>query len=412
MKVVVLTLGCRVNQSESAVLEGSLKDNGITIVDLKENPDVCIINTCTVTAKSDYTSRQLIRKAAKTGAKVIVTGCYSQLRKDEVRSLPGLIEVVDNTRKYEIVNLLAGPESDLVFSNFSRSRPHLKVQDGCNFSCSYCSVPLARGRSMSVPLHEALRRVQAIEAAGYNEVVLTGVHLGSFGQDFTDKSSLKQLIKNILQLSDINRIRLSSLEINEVDDELIELLQDIRLCSHIHIPLQSGSDTILRLMRRNYTLAEFSVKIRKILSKVKNISVGSDIIVGFPGEGDAEFMSTYNYLNSIPFAYLHIFPFSVRPDTEAGRMNDRVRSNIIRKRLDILTQLCREKKRTYLHNQLNSILDVIIEGKTNNGYATGTSGNYIKVSMPVDNARKGSIAFVKIVKVSDNHLEGFVIPSA
>jgi len=201
MRVSVLTLGCRVNQSESSVIKGSLEENGITIVDIKEKPDLCIVNTCTVTAKSDYNSRQLIRRAAKGGAKVIVTGCYSHLQKDKVRSMPGVIELVDNTRKYEIVNLITGQETNLVFSRLGRSRAYLKVQDGCNLRCSYCSVPLARGRSKSVPLDEVVERVQAIEAAGYNELVITGVHLGMYGRDFPDKVSLKRLIKYILSCS-------------------------------------------------------------------------------------------------------------------------------------------------------------------------------------------------------------------
>jgi threonylcarbamoyladenosine tRNA methylthiotransferase MtaB len=410
MKVAVLTLGCRVNQSESSVIEGSLQENGITIVDLKETPDVCIVNTCTVTAKSDYNSRQLIRKAAKTGAKVIVTGCYAQLKKNEIGSIPGVIELVDNTRKYEIVNLITGKENDLVFSHFSRSRPHLKVQDGCNFRCSYCSVPLARGRSQSIPLHEALKRVQSIEAAGYNEIVITGVHLGGYGRDLAHKTSLKHFIKHILRCSHIKRIRLSSLEINELDDELIELFQDIRLCSHIHLPLQSGCDTILKLMRRNYTSSEFSAKLHKLFSKVDNISVGSDIIVGFPGEGGEEFMDTYNLLNSFPFSYLHIFPFSVRPNTEASKMKYRVHNSIVKKRLDIMLKLSRDKKRQYLQKQLHGVLDVILEEKTSDGHATGTSANYIKVSVPLDNAKKGSIVIAKILKASDNLLEGFIIP--
>ena len=409
MKVSVLTLGCRVNQSESSVIEGTLKENGITIVDLRDNPDICVVNTCTVTAKSDYNSRQLIRKAAKAGAKVIVTGCYSHLRRDEVRSIPGVIELVDNTRKYDIVNLISGKVNDLVFSHFSRSRPHLKVQDGCNFRCSYCSVPLARGKSKSVPLDEILKRVQTIETAGYNEVVLTGVHLGSYGKDLANKSSLKKLIKYILRSSCLKRIRLSSLEINEVDDELVELLQDIRLCSHIHLPLQSGSDKILQLMKRNYTLSEFSSKVHMLLSRVSNISIGSDIIVGFPGEGEEEFRDTYNFLNFLPFSYLHIFPFSARPATEAIKMKDRVRNNIIKNRLNILIELNREKKYAYLQKQLHNVLDVIIEEKANDGHALGTSGNYIKVSIPSVKVSKGSIVFVRALRASDNLLEGFII---
>jgi len=252
--------------------------------------------------------------------------------------------------------------------------------------------------------------VQTIEIAGYNEVVLTGVHLGSYGKDLAAKSSLKLLLKFILKSSSIKRIRLSSLEINEVDDELIELLQDIRLCSHIHLPLQSGSDKILQSMKRNYTLPEFSSKVHLILSKVDNIYIGSDIIVGFPGEGDKEFMNTYNFLNSFPFSYLHIFPFSARPATEAGKMLDKVQNNIIKNRLDMLIELSSAKKRAYLQKQLHSVLDVIIEEKSNDGYAIGTSGNYIKVSMPFDNAVKGSIVFVRVLRVSDNLLKGFIIP--
>ena len=410
MRVSVLTLGCRVNQSESFVLKGSLEENGITIVDIEDKPDLCIVNTCTVTAKSDYNSRQLIRRAAKGGAKVIVTGCYSHLQKDKVRSMPGVIELVDNTRKYEIVHLITGQETDLVFSRLSRSRPYLKVQDGCNFRCSYCSVPLARGRSKSVPLDEIVERVQAIEAAGYNELVITGVHLGIYGQDFPDKVSLKHLIKYILSFSRLKRIRLSSLEISEVDDEFIELLQNIRLCKHIHLPLQSGSDKILRLMMRHYTSTEFSSKIHKIISRVDNISVGSDIIVGFPGEGEEEFNQTYDFLQSLPFSYLHVFPFSVRPNTEASKMKNRVPKHTINNRIEILKELIGNKKHAYLQKQVHRVLDVIIEEKTSEGNVIGTSGNYNTVSMPLDNAIKGSIVFARILNASDNLLEGSIIP--
>jgi threonylcarbamoyladenosine tRNA methylthiotransferase MtaB len=410
MKVALLTLGCRVNQSETSVIEGSLKETGVTIVDLKEKPDYCVINTCTVTAKSDYNSRQLIRRAAKAGAKVIVTGCYAHLKRNEITNMPGVIELVDNTRKYDIVNIITGKENVLVFSRFSRSRPHLKVQDGCNFRCSYCSVPLARGISKSVPLHEVLDRVRAIDECGYNEIVITGVHLGSYGKDLADKTSLKQLIKFILKSSNIKRIRLSSIEINEVDDELIELMQDIRLCSHIHLPLQSASDTILKLMRRNYTSTEFSARLQYIFSKIDNISVGSDIIVGFPGEGDNEFMDTYNLIKAFPFAYLHVFPFSVRPDTGAGKMHDRVPYHLIKERVDILMALSNDKKRSYFQKQFHGVLDVIIEDKNDDGHSMGTSGNYIKVSVPANNAKKGSLVFVKILEAKDNLLEGFIIP--
>lgn len=409
MKVSVLTLGCRVNQSESSVIEGSLKENGVTIVDLREKPDFCVVNTCTVTAKSDYNSRQLIRRAAKAGAKVIVTGCYAHLKRNEISNMPGVIELVDNTRKYDIVNLITGKENVLVFSHFSRSRHHLKVQDGCNFRCSYCSVPLARGISKSVPLHVVLDRVLAVEEAGYNEIVITGVHLGSYGKDLADKTTLTQLIKYVLISSNIKRIRLSSIEITEMDDELIELMQDIRLCSHLHLPLQSASDPVLKLMRRNYTSSEFSAKLQNIFSKIDNISVGSDIIVGFPGEGDNEFMDTYNFVNAFPFAYLHVFPFSARPNTDAAKLPDRVDNHLIKKRVDRLIQLSSDKKRSYFQSQFNGVLDVIIEENVD-GRCLGTSGNYLKISMPADKAKKGSLVLVKILEAKDNILEGLIIP--
>ena len=410
MKVSVLTLGCRVNQSESAVIEGSLRENGLTIVDLKENPDICIINTCTVTAKSDFNSRQLIRRAARTGSKVIVTGCYSHLKKDEVRNITGVTEIVDNNRKYEIVNILTGSEKELVYSDSIRSRPHLKVQEGCNCTCSYCSVPLARGKSRSVPFKEVLKRAYQIEKAGYNELVITGVNLGSYGKDLPGKISIQQLIKKLLKVTLFKRIRLSSIEINEVDDELIELFQDSRLCKHIHLPLQSGSDKVLRSMRRNYTRDEFSSKIQRLSSRVDNISIGTDIIVGFPGEETDDFEITHNFLDSMPFSYLHIFPFSSRPNTVASKMTKRPDNNTIKRRIDILTNLNKNKKRSYFKKQLGRVVDVVIEEKDIGGATIGTSGNYIKIMMPHGNARKGSVVFTRLVSVLDHHIEGFIIP--
>lgn len=411
MKVAVLTLGCRVNQSESAVIQGSLERHKVTIVDLEEKPDICIVNTCSVTAKSDYNSRQLIRRAARGGAEVIVTGCYAHLRKDEVMRISGVTHLIENPKKYEIVKLITGREDDLVFSGFSRSRLHLKVQDGCNGRCSYCSVPLARGGSKSVPLDEAIRRAREIEASGCNEVVITGIHLGSYGQDLTDKTDIKRLIADILKHTRIKRIRLSSLEISEVDDGLIELFQDIRLCRHLHLPLQSGNDRILGLMKRSYTALEYISRVDRIFSRIHDIAIGSDVIVGFPGETRQEFLDTCNLLDSLPFSYLHVFPFSARPRTDAGRMHDRVPADSMKQRLDMIREIGRKKKNTYLQKQLEKILDVIMEEKTDAGdYAMGTSGNYLKVKMPVVNAKSGSLVCAKITGVEDSLLNGILIP--
>jgi threonylcarbamoyladenosine tRNA methylthiotransferase MtaB len=409
MKVALLTLGCRVNQSESSVIEGTFQENGVSIVSLKENPDYCIVNTCTVTAKSDYNSRQLIRRAARAGAQVIVTGCYSQMKPLEVLAISGVKEIVDINKKYDIVQTLTGKPTGFFSGNYSRSRPLLKVQDGCNFRCSYCSVPLARGKSRSIIIDEVIRRAKIIESKGYNELVLTGIHLGAYGHDLIERSNLNILIKSLLQQTKIYRIRLSSLEINEIDDELIELMQEQRVCEHFHVPLQSGSDKILKIMRRMYTVDNFKRVVDRIFSKVDNISIGTDVIVGFPEEDDEDFAETLSVVNDLPFSYLHIFPFSERPDTEAYKMNNRTTKHIIKKRIEKISHLNKAMKYAYMKKQINKTFDIIVEDKINENTVTGTSSNYLKIRAGLKRYMKGSIARVRLTKICNEILEGIVI---
>jgi threonylcarbamoyladenosine tRNA methylthiotransferase MtaB len=409
LKVSCLTLGCRVNQSETSVIEGTLKQNGIAIVPLHEHPDFCIINTCTVTGKSDATSRQLIRKAAKTGAKVIVTGCYSELRPDEVLGMDGVFSVVPAQDKEKIAGAILGSEAKLLYHHHDRARPYLKVQDGCNFSCSYCAVPLARGRSRSLLLEAAVQRARDIDAQGYHEIVLTGIHLGSYGQDLAEKTSLAELIKNILAHTGIHRIRLSSLEINEVGDELMEVLADSRICRHLHLPLQSGSDKILRLMSRNYSAINYKKTVIRIAEKYSDLSIGTDVIAGFPGEGQKEFQETYQMIQELPFSYLHIFPYSVRAGTAASHMKPSIPATVITERTELLRRLSRAKKERHVRGHLQKILDVIIEEKEDNGYMSGTASNYLKVRMRSDNIKPGSMVFVRSTAVEGTSLKGFVV---
>lgn len=409
MKVALLTLGCRVNQSESSVIEGTLKENGITIVNLSDNPDFCIINTCTVTSKSDYQSRQLIRRAARTGAKVLVTGCYSELKSKEATSIPGVFKLIENQRKYEITDIVMGTKTDPFYGNCNRSRPYLKVQDGCNFKCAYCSVPLARGKSRSIPVEDAVRTAHFISEQGYNEIVLTGIHLGTYGFDLKEKANLTDLIKKILLETKIHRLRLSSLEINEINDEFIELLQEDRICRHLHLPLQSGSDKILNLMKRRYSVQQFSKKVMMIFRKVENISLGSDIIAGFPGEGEEEFLKTYTLLRELPFSYLHIFPFSPRPYTEAAEMPTKPSRDVVRKRLEELLELNRIIRARYVSSQLSRILEVIVEEKINEEIVAGTSSNYLKISALSDIYNRGSLVFVRPTSIVGGALRGSVI---
>lgn len=409
MKVSILTLGCRVNHAESATIEGNLKNFGCNIVDLSEHPDYCIVNTCTVTAKSDYQSRQLIKRAARKGAKVIVTGCYSQIRPDDIKNIEGVFAIVDNDKKLSIINMLSNNTSSITFSYSNKSRPYLKVQDGCNLLCTYCVVPMARGRSRSLEVSEVIRRAKEIEDCGYREIVLTGIHLGTYGYDLRPKTKLSELIKALLKETEILRIRLSSLEINEIDAELIELLQEERICKHIHLPLQSGDDTILRLMNRMYTSKDYALAVENIIRHVPGIAIGTDVIVGFPGEGDKEFENTKKLLDSLQIAYMHIFPFSPRPNTLASQMDRQNTPLVKKKRFTELNALNIRKKMAYMSSQIDKTLDVVIEEKNEDNIAIGTSGNYLKVKMALDGYPKGALVRVRVSGIEGNFLIGKLI---
>ncbi|MEW6161849.1 MAG: tRNA (N(6)-L-threonylcarbamoyladenosine(37)-C(2))-methylthiotransferase MtaB [Nitrospirota bacterium] len=406
MKVAVLTLGCKVNQSESDVIEGSLKKFGWSVVDLSELPDYCIVNTCTVTAKSDYQSRQLIRRAIRAGAKVIVTGCYSQLRYDEIRNIEGIIDIVNNSKKLSIIKMLSNNIESITFSHSSRSRPYLKIQDGCNFACTYCAVPMARGRSRSLEVSEVVKQAREIEAAGYNEIVLTGINLGCYGYDLKPKTKLSELLKSLLKRTKIQRIRLSSLGVKEMDYELIELLQEGRICKHIHLPLQSGDDTVLKLMNRVYSSRDYLSTVKNILKKVPDIAIGTDVIVGFPGEGDREFKNTKKLLDSVPIAYMHIFPFSPRPNTLASKMANQNTSVLKRERLNELKALNFRKKMAYMLSQINRTLDVIIEEQGVDNTSIGTSSNYLKVKMTSKGYPERALVRVRISGIEEKFLKG------
>lgn len=412
MKVSVLTLGCRVNQSESDIIEGNLKKFGWSVVDLSEHPDYCIVNTCTVTAKSDYQSRQLIRRAVRAGTKVIVTGCYSQLKPEEVISIQGVFRIVNNNNKLSIINMLVNNYESIAFSSGGRSRPYLKIQDGCNFSCTYCAVPLARGRSRSLGTIEVIQRAREIEAAGYHEIVLTGIHLGSYGYDLKPKSKLSDILKTLLNKTNLKRIRLSSIEIKEIDNELIELLQNEKICKHIHLPLQSGDDAILSLMNRMYSSKNYLSTVENIIKKVSDIAIGTDVMVGFPGEGDREFKNTKRLLDSLPIAYMHIFPFSPRPNTFAYKLADQNTSSVKRERLNELKALSDRKRMAYMESQINKTLDVIIEEKGTDNTSLGTSSNYLKVKVSSNGYPRGALVRVRISGVEENCLRGDSIEKA
>ena len=408
-KVAILTLGCRVNQSESSVIEGTLREQGISIVSLEEDPDYCIVNTCTVTGKSDASSRYLIRRAVRTRAEVIVTGCYSQLEERELFEHLGVHEVFPTGDKEKIISRVLGYNAAPIYFLHDRARPYLKVQDGCNFSCTYCAVPLARGRSRSLPLDEAVARASDLALQGYHEIVLTGIHLGGYGQDLFPKSSLAQLIRTILVKTSLYRIRLSSIEINEINDEIIELLGDQRVCRHLHLPLQSGSDQILRLMNRNYTARTFQKKLLRLAAISSDIALGTDVIAGFPAEGDKEFISTHTMIKELPFSYVHAFPYSARIGTVAADLKPQIPGNITSDRVEMVKELSRAKQEAFASAQADKTLDAIAEGDEVSGYTTGTTSNYLKVDIQGSRIIRGSVVFIRTTAVNGDRLRGVMI---
>jgi len=420
MRIAIATLGCKVNQFESASIEGELRTRGYEIVDYREDPDICIINTCTVTSRSDQQSRQLIRRAANRGARVIATGCYAQLRPEELSKMEGVIYVTGNSGKGHIaskIDLLldskvpvmdiAIPASPVKSGYYysSRSRALLKIQDGCNHSCSYCSVPLARGRSRSLQTGEALRAALDFWKKGYMEIVLTGINIGAYGYDLNPPSTLSDLIRQINRSIPDVRIRLSSIEPQEFNDDLLSFVGDGLICRHLHIPLQSGSDKILRMMNRGYDSLFYRNLIQRILSLNPDISIGTDVIVGFPGEREEEFQQTIELLEELPFSYVHAFQYSKRPGTKAELLTNEVDPYTKKKRVGIIKEMALEKKRQYISKFLGKVLEVIIEGNNRiDGFSSGISDNYIKVIVDGKNLKPGSRLMVKAFSLYDSTL--------
>ena len=425
MKIAILTLGCKTNQAESMSMEYALNKEGYNIVRISEKPDICIINTCSVTSKADYQSRQLIHRAIKNNSWVIVTGCYAELNQEQLVKIYENIKIVRNNEKSNVINIILQKNSGNILAldqhsitqpphysmTLSRQRPIVKVQDGCNYSCSYCTIPLARGRSRSIPINEVIREIKLFESMGYKEVVLTGIHLGTYGNDLKPNKNLSFLLKSILKNTTIPRIRLSSLEIKEIDGEIIELMKEDRLCKHLHVPLQSGDNNILKLMNRMYSVEDFRLGIEKILSELPDISIGTDVIVGFPGERESEFNNTRQLVKSIPFSYIHVFPYSPRPGTKSLALTGHVRDIIKKERVNELRQIGLKKKKLFIERQICKSVSVILEER-NQDYFIGTSNNYIKVFIKRQFALKEGMLINCIITGYENDIAEGVLDNS
>lgn len=399
LRVAVVTLGCKVNQYESRAIEETLAGRGHALVKLEEGPEMVVINTCTVTHRSDADARAVVRRArrANPDARIITTGCYAQTDPEALREL-GVDLVVGVGGKTSIADFAEqgrtgtsveapglAPLAPEVVSGFEgKARAFFKVQDGCDAFCSYCIVPHARGPSRSLPPEEVERGLGRLAKAGHREVVLTGVHLGFWGRDFSPPLEFSRLL-DMAEGSGIPRIRLSSIEPLEITDGLIGRLgSETRLCPHLHIPLQSGSDKILKLMGRPYTVKHFKDKVNRALARVKGLCLGFDVIVGFPGETEDDFGDTFSLLEAIPFGYLHVFPFSPRKNTPAASMEGKVSPEVVKARAAALRDLSREKQKSFYEAQLGTLMAALPEGEPKGGMLKARTRNYVPVSIKWD----------------------------
>lgn len=425
MRIAFATLGCKTNQYETSLMCEDLRE-GNEIIPFDQEADIYIINTCTVTHKADYQSRQLIRRAMRRGqdARVIVTGCYAERGSDELKAL-GVHTVLGNKAKDHISEALReyidgkfySKNSNFEFRNSKsgssqiksirckatfntgRTRAFLKVQDGCNYKCSYCIVPLVRGRSRSASIKNVCEEFKALVDSGYKEIVLTGIQLGSYGEDLNPKTDLSELLKELLKIKGDFRIRLSSIEPNDITLEIIELIKsNPKICRHLHIPLQSGDDYILREMGRNYTSSYYKELLMWLVSEIPDIGLGTDVIVGFPFEQEKHFLNTYNLLNDLPLSYFHVFSYSERPGTPIyGIKNNKVLPWERKERNRLLRILSEEKNISFKNRMIGKKLNVIVEDKIDSkGYLSGLTDNYIRFNLKYLSDLVGKIISLEI----------------
>lgn len=425
-RVAITTLGCKINQFESAAMSETLGREGFRMVPFEDEADIYVINTCTVTARTDAESRRLIRRAGRRNpqARIVVTGCYAQVAFEELREMPGVDLVLGNVEKKGIAGLLreagSGPRvlvSDisleeraegLALESFAEhTRAFLQVQNGCDAFCSYCIVPYARGRSRSVPLEEVLAGIGTFAEKGFREVVLTGIHLGGYGLDLIPRESLLSLLAAAEERRLVPRLRVGSVEPTEISDDLIRFLTSAEtVCPHLHIPLQSGSDTVLGRMNRNYSTLLFREVIEQLAATVPDVCIGCDIIAGFPGEAEEEFAETLRFVESLPIAYLHVFPFSPRAGTPAATMPGQVNGAVIRERAQMLRRLSDRKKRAFYQSFLGRDLQVLVQGREPDGLLKGLSRNYIPVFLPGEDSLLNTEVTVRVTETARESVRG------
>jgi threonylcarbamoyladenosine tRNA methylthiotransferase MtaB len=465
----ILNFGCRASQADGAAIRAQLVNAGFT--EGSSSTDVAVLNTCTVTATADAEVRQIIRRIHREdpACRVLVTGCYAQRAPGEIESLPGVAWVVGNSHKHLIPQILkkelcAVPDNNpltpgpsppkgrggnglqlqrdadceereqsgdqretesvasqaetwigeispqfhfLPVSSDDRTRPTLKIQDGCNARCSFCIIPTVRGRSRSLPSDEVIAQVETLEQKGYQEVVLSGINLGSYGLDLQPRISFVSLLERILEETDLPRLRVSSIEPMDVRPELIRLVAtEPRMAQHFHVPLQSGCDRTLRQMNRRYWTTHYAERILAIRERIPNCGIGADVMVGFPGETDDDHSVSARFIESLPFTYLHIFPYSARPTTPAAVRHDQVNGRIAHSRGSELRALIARKRRDFLERQVGQVLSALTLHEPHLEGAMALSSNYLRISLPETRLSPNQLIQVPIDRVQENFLIG------
>jgi len=430
-KVAFYTLGCKLNFSETSTIARSFKDEGFERVEFTEEADIYVINTCSVTENADKRFKTIVKQAQKVNedAFVIAVGCYAQLKPEELADVDGVDLVLGATEKFKITDYLNDlsknemgevhsceiNEADFYVGAYSigdRTRAFLKVQDGCDYKCTYCTIPLARGISRSDKLDNVLNNAVEISEKGIKEIVLTGVNIGDYGKgEFGNKKhehTFLDLVKALDEVDGIERLRISSIEPNLLKNETIDFVaQSNTFVPHFHIPLQSGSDDLLKLMKRRYMTSLYTNRVEQIKHVMPNACIGVDVIVGFPGETEEHFLQTYNYLNELDISYLHVFTYSERDNTPAAEMQGVVPLKVRKKRSKMLRGLSAKKRRAFYESQLGNTCTVLFEGENKEGYIHGFTENYLKVKAPWDPGLVNTLHQIELTSIDEDGMLRF-----
>jgi threonylcarbamoyladenosine tRNA methylthiotransferase MtaB len=434
-KFRITTLGCKVNQCESDVIVEQLNSCDWSLALENEPSEICIINTCTVTQKASMQSRQAVRQAIRRNpsARIVVTGCYAQTEPEAIEKILGVDDIIGNADKHLICEMIRRntntaldqpltickdmqPEIDSEFLPDGvadgRTRPFLKIQDGCNAFCNYCVVPYARGPSNSMPVENVLAGIQAFSNNGYREIVLTGIHLGHYGNDLIPQTCLSELLNRIDQLNLIPRVRLSSIEPLELADAIINLVAGSnRFCRHFHNPLQSGEDGILQKMKRPYTAKDFRELVTKIHDQLPDAAIGVDTLIGFPGETEAAFENTYALVKQLPVSYLHVFPFSSRPGTVAAKYPNKISAEVVKDRCERMRLLGNSKRADFYAQFIGQKMNVLVETTRHRptGLLKGLTSNYIPILMDAHDGYQNKLVAVRAQEVMGDALGGTIL---